>query len=71
MIKSEIIRQTSEYTPVSTELKKALDAIQSSWGYKVIDVYETQVHNIPRMSSQGFIILYETDEKNDNESAIT
>ena len=65
MIKSEIIRQTSEYTPVSTELEKALDAIQSSWGYKVLSVFETKVNAIPRMTEQAFIILYETEYANE------
>ena len=59
MIKSSTIRQISEYTPISTELEKALDAIQNSCGYKVLNVYETQVLEIPRLTKQGFIILYD------------
>ena len=68
MIKSEIIRQTSEYTPVSTELEKALEAIQSAREYKVLNVFETKVNAIPRMTEQAFIILYETECANETKA---
>lgn len=66
MIRSYTVRQTVSYIPVADELKKQLDSIQCELGYKVISVTETKIGT----NEQGFIILYDTKESEDDSSAL-
>lgn len=66
MIRSYTVRQTVSYIPVADELKKQLDSIQCELGYKVISVIETKIG----ASEQGFIILYDTKESEDDSNKV-
>jgi DNA-binding MurR/RpiR family transcriptional regulator len=58
MILSTTVRQEVSYRTVGDELQEELERLHRL-GYKVINVTETKVSPLPRMSSQGFIIVYE------------
>lgn len=62
MIETYIIEQTVSYRPVAHELEDKLKLIQETWGYKVINVFETRLNERPLGTNQGFIILYEKPE---------
>ena len=64
MIRSYTVQQANSYTPVSHELHKMLDVIQSKWKCKIVSVTETKVNAFPGGSDQGFIIVYEDRRKN-------
>lgn len=66
-IHSLTVKQICSYRPVADELEERLETIQSSWGYKVTAVYETNVNNNSECSKQGFIILYDDLADNKNE----
>ena len=58
MIASTTVRQETSYRTVGDELNEELKRLQRL-GYKIISVTETKVSPLPRMSDQGFIVLYE------------
>ena len=58
MILSTTVRQEVSYRPVGYELNDKLERLQRL-GYKIISVTETKISPLPRMSNQGFIVLYE------------
>lgn len=64
MIETYIVEQTTSYRPVANELQDKLKLIQETWGYKVINVFETTLNERPCGTNQGFIILYERPEVN-------
>lgn len=66
MIRSYTVRQMVSYIPVADELEKQLDSIQCELGYKVISVTETKIG----ASEQGFIILYDTKESEDDSNEV-
>lgn len=61
MILSKTVRQIVSYRTVGDELSNELTLLQKS-GFKVKDVTETEVTPIPGMSTQGFIIIYESED---------
>lgn len=63
MIGSETVRQIFLERPVSEDLEKMLEVVQKEWGYKVLNVIETKIHNGGHgYSDQAFIIIYDTGE---------
>jgi len=62
MIISKTVRQEVSYRDVGDELNDELERLQRL-GYKIISVTETKVSPLPRMSNQGFIILYEYESE--------
>lgn len=66
-IRAEIVKQVCGYIPVADELQKTLDLIQDDWKCKVISVFETIINKLPNRSNQGFIIIYEEKEEEENE----
>jgi hypothetical protein len=58
MILSTTVRQEVSYRTVGDELDEELERLQRL-GYKIINVTGTKVNPLPKMSNQGFIILYE------------
>jgi len=59
MIETQIVRQIESYMPVAELLERELIRIQSR-GHKVLNVIETKGNNIPGLSNQNFMILYDT-----------
>lgn len=64
MIETYIVEQITSYRPVATELQDKLKLIQETWGYKVVNIFETTLNERPYGTNQGFIILYEKPEVN-------
>lgn len=63
MIASTVVRQIVSYRPVGYELGDELKRLQRM-RYRIIDVIETEVGSTPKLSNQGFIILYEYEDNN-------
>lgn len=66
MILAATVQQITSYKPVAHELEERLKSLQVNLGYKVINVFETTIHD-----NQGFIILYEIPDDCSNVKCVT